>query len=115
MSPTRIALAAVFTLLVGTTAAAETVVIKFASMAPKGSAWDLSIRETVEAATFGAERGLRVEITVSIGVSTYPQHGGDRDSLLDVADKAMYLGKAQGRNQVCSADELTPTPSTGRL
>ncbi len=71
------------------------------------------IRETVEAATFGAERGLRVEITVSIGVSTYPQHGGDRDSLLDVADKAMYLGKAQGRNQVCSADELT-LPSLAR-
>ena len=48
MSPTRIALAAVLTLLVGATAAAETVVVKFASLAPKGSAWDLSIRETDE-------------------------------------------------------------------
>ena len=65
------------------------------------------IRETVEQTVFGTDRGLRLALTVSIGVSTFPQHGRDRELLLDRADKAMYLGKAQGRNQVCSADDLT--------
>ncbi len=48
MNPTRIALAAVFTLLVCATAVAETVVVKFASVAPKGTTWDLSIRDIDE-------------------------------------------------------------------
>ncbi len=48
MSPTRIALAGVFTLLVSATAAAETVVVKFASVAPKGTTWDFSIRDIDE-------------------------------------------------------------------
>jgi diguanylate cyclase (GGDEF)-like protein len=73
------------------------------------------IRETVENTTFDADRGLRIDVTVSIGVSTFPQHGRDRESLLDAADKAMYLGKAQGRNQVCSRDELTQTGGFPRL
>jgi diguanylate cyclase (GGDEF)-like protein len=67
------------------------------------------IREMVEDAVFTADRGLSLKLSVSIGVSTFPQHGRDRESLLDRSDKAMYLGKAQGRNQVCSADELTHT------
>ena len=67
------------------------------------------IRETVEATPFGADRGLRLHLTVSVGVSTFPQHGSGRERLLDQADKAMYLGKAQGRNLVCSAEELSQT------
>ena len=69
------------------------------------------IRETVETTPFGGDRGLELALTVSIGVSTFPQHGRGREDLLDTADKAMYLGKAQGRNQVCSVDELTHTGS----
>jgi PleD family two-component response regulator len=38
-------------------------------------------------------------------------HGESRERLLDLADKAMYLGKALGRNLVCSADDLSqPRP-----
>ena len=69
------------------------------------------IRATAETTPFGGDRGLALPLTVSIGVSTFPQHGCEREPLLDTADKAMYLGKAQGRNQVCSADELTHTGS----
>ena len=32
--------------------------------------------------------------------------GEPGESLLDQADKAMYLGKSLGRDRVCSADEL---------
>src|SRR5664279_1052125 len=36
----------------------------------------------------------RVNVTVSIGISFYPQNGGDADALLRAADYAMYLAKS---------------------
>lgn len=45
-------------------------------------------------------------LTVSIGVATFPEHGEQRDALLQAADLAMYVAKRLGRNQVCSANEL---------
>ncbi|HEX5503662.1 MAG TPA: diguanylate cyclase [Thermomicrobiales bacterium] len=45
-------------------------------------------------------------VTVSIGVAAFPEHGVDRDLLLQAADLAMYLAKHIGRNQVCLANEL---------
>lgn len=65
------------------------------------------IRRTVEEHVFEAGRGGSLRLTVSLGVSTYPQHGIERNTLLDVADKAMYRAKSLGRNRVCSADELS--------
>ncbi len=65
------------------------------------------IRRTVEEAVFGRDRGLRLALTLSIGVSSFPFHGSGCEDLLDRADKAMYLAKALGRNHVCSANELT--------
>ncbi|MGO9180541.1 MAG: diguanylate cyclase domain-containing protein [Candidatus Limnocylindrales bacterium] len=38
----------------------------------------------------------RVRVTVSIGISMYPQHGEDVDTLLRAADSAMYLAKKEG-------------------
>ena len=37
-------------------------------------------------------------VTASIGVSIYPQHGADPESLLKHADDAMYSAKKNGRN-----------------
>jgi diguanylate cyclase (GGDEF)-like protein/putative nucleotidyltransferase with HDIG domain len=39
-------------------------------------------------------------ITVSAGVATYPQHGADRDSLIRLADSALYWAKEHGKNRV---------------
>jgi diguanylate cyclase (GGDEF)-like protein len=39
-------------------------------------------------------------VTVSIGVSSYPEHGADVDSLIRAADEAMYKAKRAGKNQV---------------
>ena len=64
------------------------------------------IRHTVEATSFGAERGLDLRLTASLGVAAFPAHGVTRESLLDQSDKAMYRGKSLGRNRVCSAGEL---------
>ena len=42
--------------------------------------------------------GHRIEVTASIGVSLYPQHGDNLDTLLARADSAMYRAKQDGRN-----------------
>jgi diguanylate cyclase (GGDEF)-like protein len=65
------------------------------------------IRQLVEETSFGSPSGVKLSLTVSIGVATLLQHGSDRERLLDQSDKAMYLGKSLGRNRVCSADELS--------
>lgn len=39
-------------------------------------------------------------VTISLGVSTYPQDGQTPDTLIDVADKRLYNAKENGRNQV---------------
>ncbi|MFP8874199.1 MAG: GGDEF domain-containing protein, partial [Myxococcota bacterium] len=65
------------------------------------------IRQGVAAETFELNGEGRLGLTVSIGVSTCPLHAGDRDRLIDAADKAMYRAKSLGRNRVCSATELS--------
>ncbi len=65
------------------------------------------IRQSVASHSFGAERGLDLRLTISVGVATFPTHGDSRERLLDLADKAMYLAKALGRDHVCSADDLS--------
>lgn len=42
--------------------------------------------------------GHRVEISVSIGIATYPESGGDVETLLRNSDAALYQAKARGRN-----------------
>jgi two-component system, cell cycle response regulator len=71
------------------------------------------IRQSVADHAFGAERGLDLRLTISVGVSTFPSHGESRERLLDLADKAMYLAKALGRDHVCSANELSSSGSRG--
>ena len=43
------------------------------------------------------------QVTVSIGVSVYPDHGVDQDALIHAADSAMYASKQAGRDQVSLA------------
>ncbi len=62
------------------------------------------IREIVNGHEFGGAHCLR--LTVSIGVATFPEHGRTREQILEASDQAMYLAKAQGRDQVRSANDL---------
>jgi diguanylate cyclase (GGDEF)-like protein len=56
------------------------------------------IRENVAGADLGGRK-----ITVSIGVSTFPSHGDDADSLVGSADHALYEAKDLGKNRVVLA------------
>jgi diguanylate cyclase (GGDEF)-like protein len=42
--------------------------------------------------------GRELRITPTVGISIYPHHGGDADSLLRNADSAMYHAKEGGKN-----------------
>lgn len=46
-------------------------------------------------------RRHKTNITVSIGVASFPVDATEEDSLIMQADKAMYEAKKRGRNQVC--------------
>jgi diguanylate cyclase (GGDEF)-like protein len=42
-------------------------------------------------------------VTASAGVATFPQHGRERDSLIRLADGALYWAKEHGKNRVRAA------------
>jgi len=49
---------------------------------------------------------FNLNITVSMGVSWFPEHGETKDDLLRTADKALYAAKNKGRNQAVVYQEL---------
>ena len=59
------------------------------------------LRKSVEEHPFddGASQPS-ARVTLSIGVSTYPEDGTDCETLIARADEAMYKAKADGRNRV---------------
>ncbi len=57
--------------------------------------------------------GRELSISVSIGASVYPDHGGDSDALLRAADSALFRAKELGRSQLAMfTPELTETAAT---
>jgi diguanylate cyclase (GGDEF)-like protein len=58
------------------------------------------LREVVEEENFdGEECQPQGKITLSLGVSSYPEHGQNVEDLLNCADKALYFAKESGRNK----------------
>lgn len=47
-------------------------------------------------------------LTISLGVATFPLQASSRDSLVSVADRALYEAKRSGRNRVCAITSTTP-------
>jgi diguanylate cyclase (GGDEF)-like protein len=57
------------------------------------------IRSSVEHSVFKAY-DEKVSVTISIGVSSFPEDGVDEHALIESADKALYRAKEKGRNRV---------------
>jgi len=64
------------------------------------------IRKTIEEHVFMQDESLLVNITVSIGLASFPLHAQDKKRLLEMADKAMYFGKNKTKNSVYIASDL---------
>lgn len=61
------------------------------------------IRRTIENYQFTLMDNRKINITVSIGVATYPDTTSDLDILFEEADSALYIAKRTGRNKVVLA------------
>ena len=60
------------------------------------------IRAVIESFPFKfREKQPLKKVSVSIGISMFPEHGTEGQKLVEFADKGLYLAKESGRNRVC--------------
>ena len=60
-----------------------------------------SIRKKIETRPITVRRQTH-NVTVSIGVSTYPKDGINAEELVKAADERLYKAKSEGRNKTCA-------------
>jgi diguanylate cyclase (GGDEF)-like protein len=60
------------------------------------------VRKSAEARTFRFPMA-HIKITLSIGIARFPDHGNNKETVISMADTAMYASKKSGRNQVIVA------------
>ena len=61
------------------------------------------VRQAIERISVRYGEKTLPKITISIGLSVYPDHGANPQELMRTADNALYKSKANGRNQVTVA------------
>jgi diguanylate cyclase (GGDEF)-like protein len=61
------------------------------------------VREELARQVFQSEKGP-LQVTCSLGVAQFPQHGRERQGLFERADAALYRAKHEGRNRSRVAD-----------
>jgi diguanylate cyclase (GGDEF)-like protein/PAS domain S-box-containing protein len=54
-----------------------------------------------------------LQVTISIGVALFPDHGTDIETIRRLADEALYRAKREGRNCVRLAEPAKPEPGLG--
>jgi diguanylate cyclase (GGDEF)-like protein/PAS domain S-box-containing protein len=85
---------------------------EFAVILPESTAPDAAIRAN---ALRSEVKGLRLhykeqslgQLTVSVGVAAFPEHGSTAEELLKIADQCLYESKARGRDAVTVAPPQT--------
>ena len=77
------------------------------------------IRASVEEGEFTVIRqgkaASKHKVTISIGISTFPDDSRDPIELVEMADSALYRAKREGRNLVCAYRDLKPEEMSGQL
>ena len=86
---------------------------------PQGLVAAERMRTSVESHAFSVVAPGRVSekhhITVSIGVSTFPNDSSDPIELVEMADSALYRAKREGRNRVAAYHDLTQDELSEKL
>jgi diguanylate cyclase (GGDEF)-like protein/putative nucleotidyltransferase with HDIG domain len=59
----------------------------------------LALAERLRQAVYDEFAGEQIRLTISFGLSVYPEHGETAASLLHAADQALYAAKESGRNR----------------
>jgi len=75
----------------------------------KGLSFDIAerLRRSIESHDFpGPAADQPLKLTVSIGVATFPEDAGNKEDLINKADKAMYIAKFSGKNKTCLAENI---------
>jgi diguanylate cyclase (GGDEF)-like protein len=67
------------------------------------------MRHRIERNAFTGGRGLKLQLTASFGVATFPAHAQSPQQLVANADAAMYEAKAAGKN--CIRFAVAPQPA----
>ncbi|MCR5261901.1 MAG: diguanylate cyclase [Candidatus Gastranaerophilales bacterium] len=62
------------------------------------------ICKTIAAKPFKIAANTEKQVTISLGVSTYPMCGLETQEMIEFADKGLYAAKENGRNQVGQVD-----------
>jgi diguanylate cyclase (GGDEF)-like protein len=57
------------------------------------------IRREVQDTVFDVD-GVKVKLTISVGIASYPKHARTKEDVVRLADEAMYYGKNKSRNVV---------------
>jgi diguanylate cyclase (GGDEF)-like protein len=63
----------------------------------------MMIAEKIRASVAAVEiphESKKLHVTISLGVSTFPEHGGEKEALIRLADEALYTSKRNGKNLV---------------
>ena len=61
------------------------------------------IRQIIEYTNFDdIVQGKTINLTVSMGISSFPEHGTEQETLIKLANKAVYRAKEEGRNRVAA-------------
>ena len=67
---------------------------------PQASVLSERIRSTIFAYPFKHD-GIKTQLSVSIGIASFPKDADNAEELIKKADEALYMAKESGRNKVC--------------
>jgi diguanylate cyclase (GGDEF)-like protein len=76
------------------------------------------VRKLVEKTVAARVSGKDLMVTLSIGVSSFPEDTKNKTDLVTLADNALYQAKRSGRNRVClhrNVKDKEPAPTTSEV
>ncbi len=66
------------------------------------------LRQALNAANYLRDEAINLKLTASYGVATLPEDARDRETLLMMADRAMFYSKGRGKDRIMVGRNLTP-------